>query len=374
MKNSATNLDLRLAYQILTFRNNSVPVMEQLHNEYTGLMLNRYEIFTTELSEVDISAATKIREIQALIPEEKFNKTIISPMIGNVLKKYNARNIIKASTLIRGFINAELVSPAVVTGTGMQMWTSKGDKMVIISEDMPTESISFFQLKNDIVIDLFGPGNTALKKINDEPVIEFEISEADDVYNKIESAVKPIYSTSFYDMLSFFVDVIVVKKQSTSKSNSEFASSTISDLLRQVNLAAYDLQSVSNEEIIDSIIHESIHTLLGTINEITPWMPVEDEHPKVLSKIVSPWTGNTVLVQAMLHAVFVWYGLFHFWHQQMLRGAYNQNYITKRLAMIQAGFRKFNPLEYFQSSELNLSNDVYSVYQYLKEHIDETRF
>ena len=86
------------------------------------------------------------------------------------------------------------------------------------------------------------------------------------------------------------------------------------------------------ELLIDSIIHESIHSLLFT-TEI-----VNRERLVDLSEVVSsPWTGNPITVDNFLQAIYVWYGLFHFWRLALGKGMAGRC-AEKYLARAQTGF------------------------------------
>ena len=86
------------------------------------------------------------------------------------------------------------------------------------------------------------------------------------------------------------------------------------------------------ELLIDSIIHESIHSLLFTTEVVNCERLVD------LSEVVfSPWTGNPITVDNFLQAIYVWYGLFHFWQLALGKGMAGRC-AEKYLARAQTGF------------------------------------
>ncbi len=67
------------------------------------------------------------------------------------------------------------------------------------------------------------------------------------------------------------------------------------------------------ERISNAIIHESIHSLiyklqLKVINDL-----YTDEESAERISAVSPWSGRTLFLHSIVHACFVWFGLWSFW-------------------------------------------------------------
>lgn len=84
---------------------------------------------------------------------------------------------------------------------------------------------------------------------------------------------------------------------------------------------------------VDSIIHESVHSLLFTTEVVNGERLVD------LSEVVSsPWTGNSITVANFLQAIYVWYGLFRFWQLASGKGMAGRS-AEKYLRKAQSGFR-----------------------------------
>jgi len=76
-------------------------------------------------------------------------------------------------------------------------------------------------------------------------------------------------------------------------------------------------------EIVDMLVHESIHQFLHLYEEqISPFVH-EDQLTAELSRerlFPSPWSGNLLDLRSYTHAILVWYGLVHFWQQYLDSG------------------------------------------------------
>ena len=64
-------------------------------------------------------------------------------------------------------------------------------------------------------------------------------------------------------------------------------------------------------ELIEGLVHESIHCLLHVYEEIQgPFVRKQDDSHR---KVQSPWSGTTIRLQSYVHACAVWYGLYWLW-------------------------------------------------------------
>ena len=62
-------------------------------------------------------------------------------------------------------------------------------------------------------------------------------------------------------------------------------------------------------ELVDLIVHESIHSLLYMLERDVRFYLVDPG----IHGFQSPWSGRLLTLHSYTHACFVWYGLAHFW-------------------------------------------------------------
>lgn len=87
-------------------------------------------------------------------------------------------------------------------------------------------------------------------------------------------------------------------------------------------------------EIVDMLVHESIHQYLHLYEEqISPFVDEEKMTPELKTERLfpSPWSGNPLDLRSYTHAVLVWYGLVHFW-QQFIDSGYSHVEISQAQA------------------------------------------
>ncbi len=69
----------------------------------------------------------------------------------------------------------------------------------------------------------------------------------------------------------------------------------------------------ATHKISNAIIHESIHSLIYKLQLKLVNALYTDEEAAERIPAVSPWSGRTLLLHSVVHACFVWFGLWSFW-------------------------------------------------------------
>jgi hypothetical protein len=135
-----------------------------------------------------------------------------------------------------------------------------------------------------------------------------------------------------------FTNVIICKHQTGSGNERHFFSS--SDTYHVGRTVLGNTELVSNEMILDSLVHEATHALLYMIDEKHPWQPAVEVSGKAGNVITSPWTGNMLSARNYLQAVFVWYALFNLWTYCLNQNLFGQQFAEERISSIKKGFEE----------------------------------
>jgi hypothetical protein len=90
-------------------------------------------------------------------------------------------------------------------------------------------------------------------------------------------------------------------------------------------------------EIVDMLVHESIHQYLHLFEEQL-FSFVQQVPQELLDQRVfpSPWSGSLLDLRSYTHAVFVWYGLWNFWNDY-IRSGYEHAEVTSAQAREKRG-------------------------------------
>jgi HEXXH motif-containing protein len=92
-----------------------------------------------------------------------------------------------------------------------------------------------------------------------------------------------------------------------------FASSSWPDRPGVIGIVNAHRPDLVREWLIDALVHESIHSLLYLIEAREPFYLSSDARQACIAR--SPWSGRSLSLHSYVHACFVWFGLWNFWHQ-----------------------------------------------------------
>jgi hypothetical protein len=89
-----------------------------------------------------------------------------------------------------------------------------------------------------------------------------------------------------------------------------FSNRSIIGLMGLINLHAGEW---TTQRISNAIIHESVHSLIYKLQLNLANTLYTDEAAAERLTAVSPWSGRTLFLHSIVHACFVWFGLWSFW-------------------------------------------------------------
>ena len=200
---------------------------------------------------------------------------------------------------------------------------------------------------------------------SDKDIIQFPVDEFSDIHDLFTEIISPIEGTPALKFVLNFESVIVARKLSEASSSS-LVSSTVDNLNRQMGLFSKDFKQQKHESLAEAMVHESIHSFLDQLEFCNPWMPTLKPTKTHYKTVKSPWTGNQINIGGIVQAIFVWFGLYNFWHYAFVNKLYTPTYSIERLAFIKKGFELFEPDSIFDYSELELSDDLMQTYSQMK--------
>ncbi|MFH6944221.1 hypothetical protein [Flavobacterium sp. FlaQc-50] len=94
--------------------------------------------------------------------------------------------------------------------------------------------------------------------------------------------------------------------------------------------------TVEDSVIVDALVHEAIHGLLYMIDELNVWQPSREISSEIGRTVISPWSNNSITIRNLVQAIYVWYGLYHFWDKYGVQ--ISETYRNDRLKLISKGF------------------------------------
>ncbi len=219
----------------------------------------------------------------------------------------------------------------------------KGDDAAVISQ-FPWANNQRLFTSCGIEIDY----NSQTHNLNNPEIRPISFQEALEFKGQVEKALTIIKEISeyTYSLIVNFLTTINFRKNEK-KANYSSWSSELG--IGKIVASNFHYVSSNTEDVIDFLIHETIHSFLHVI---------EEKHGKFITDaaleqtwlmedvVTSPWSGHGVNLGAYTHAILVWYGLFAFWHKLKISESkhadISEEVIDSMLESSSSGFHK-NP-------------------------------
>jgi hypothetical protein len=170
-----------------------------------------------------------------------------------------------------------------------------------------------FQLGGTITVDI---GSEFCRRIDPtSPVFMAELDPMTDdeiatVRSKLDRALQEIDDTApgFARLIRNYTRTIFVRKVAAHVPASEQVDTELGAIrLRNVHSELY-----SHDQLVDDLIHESTHNLLGTFEYLEfPFNPY-GQRPESWVRPVSPWSMRSIQALPFIHACFVYFAMFHY--------------------------------------------------------------
>jgi len=256
------------------------------------------------------------------------------------------------------------------------VWTMNGDFLLQYNKQSKSfEAFESFRL-NDMPLDFFSSSCikvTAheLQEPAGSVIDEYDYREAFNIYERIYESLEPLTGKKgagdLNDLIYKFTNVIVLKRQNYQSGNRHFFSSSDGYYIGRTVLGNVEL--VSPEILVDSIVHEAIHALLYMIDEKFQWQPSPEESDKIGNKILSPWSGNKLSIRNYLQAIFVWYGLFNLWKFALKEQVYDPGFAKRRVDLIRNGFLQVEINKFGKEIGYDLDETLIETVLAIKEYV-----
>lgn len=202
------------------------------------------------------------------------------------------------------------------------------------------------------------------------PHEELTNAEANTVREKLHNAFTEIeeFSPSLARMIRNYTRTIYVRKAGNLVPSSEQVDSELGAIrLRSLHSDLY-----APDQVVDDIIHESTHNLLGTFEYLNyPFIPI-GLRPSPDLRPVSPWSMRAIQVLPFLHAAFVYFGMLHYVEGRLAQGVADvdrRRSCQKRRNRYASGFLMPGRLSDFATSLSNVDPRVVMALDWMQETV-----
>ena len=225
-------------------------------------------------------------------------------------------------------------------------------------------------LKNGIPVDYCSPSTKGKLPGNVLPPEEYGIGEVMMIIGNLNESIEKItfINKNLSYILSYFTKIISIRKHETL--SPYFNSGSSSAYLGRIVLENPQLTNVTVVDLTEALIHETIHSLLYSIELEEPFILDTSIEPKF--RVCSPWTGNELPLHSYLHACLIWFGLAHFWKLALKTNAFPKKMLYVKISKSILGFKKSSLLDPLSSVLSYISKDLQDIISISQESIKDT--
>jgi len=278
------------------------PLLDRQLDRFVQRMRDDIEDIMWNASFTGSTLTTGLFDAYEMLATERRMRFFLSP--NGFEAVYGAQRSINEANLSN--LLDELRHAAATSGQDEQAWPAE-----LEIEEGPTPVC--LRLGGTITIDLgsrYCRRTDITSPIFASPFAELDVKEANIVRQKLHRALNEIEVTTpaLARLIRNYTRVIYVRKADDRLPSSEQVDSELG-AIRLLNVHS-DLYN--QDQVVDDLIHESIHNLLGTFEYLNcPFIPVGHRPPPEL-RPVSPWSMRSLQQLPFLHAAFVYFGMLHY--------------------------------------------------------------
>jgi hypothetical protein len=355
--------------QVLTWRSPTDDLV-RVFSSYVDLLADSLGALLGRLKATDPDAANAVLARQAEVSPEGFLRVLTAPETSfRLLWDGDDSDRARAGFLLAA-LHAEMIREGRSVPLAQETWSAVGD----LGFRPDGAVLGNWNLPGLMPLDFGSPhvGSVATGEIDAadgqwEPFTEGEIAA---VRERLELAGRGIAETKplLQEFVRWFNRVVVCLKDSASPTSS--SSGSTGQYVGRTFITNPHLPGVDEVVIAEALIHEGIHGLLYMQERRKAW--VGDDLYMGSAAVLSPWSGNPLLVRPYLQACFVWYGLLHFWCLALEAGSFPAARTRERIAQAVTGFLRGPLLETLQPYRDEISPDLLAAVETMQQLVVES--
>lgn len=298
---------------LLKWKTNYPPILNDLskyHHYYLSRLFNQI-CWIVEYQEPEVFQALKV--ILNEVNNEEVDEFLSSPIVYTLMNNYiSSKNKEDLEELLKQFSQWFVVEKGgyleVEQGT---YWSPNCSSYRIITVDGVSQKYSSESI-DGLILDFNSPLATRIDMqsgVMSLPPEEFNEEEKTLIVEKISKALDIIKSTSLvtYKLIRNYTRIIHIRKSSQ---NPYISSEQVPKEIGAIRLLNVQMDSFSLIEVVDMLIHESIHNLLSIYeNKNSCFVEGGDD---LHFRPISPWSGNAIPQHSMTHAIPIYFAIFNF--------------------------------------------------------------
>ena len=347
----------------------------------SNLVYNTFnKVLAQSLLSFDNPSLEKLLETLKTLPNESFWRILTSPDFYQRLIEASKGNLEGLVIFLQDSILVEEIRFGKKINLQQSKWSANGDLFVppdelneinpdwdfnhqyhseLLNDQLPLDFGSI-HARRDMPVESFRP-------IKYGDAIPFSKEEKKITEEKVNNAFKKIAICTpiAAQFVLNYAKTIVLRKDFTNPKT--FQSSSCNGYIGQIVLLNPHLSHVDEAYISESIIHESIHSLMWRAEVLSQ---IIKDPQKEMGTVISPWTGAELHYYTILQACFVWYGIANFWRMNLNSDLFPKlrtKYLYERAIK---GFEKQNFMNQVRKYSDNLSEGMFDCFIRLGHEAD----
>ncbi len=354
--------------QVLAWRNND-DVLHRVHNSYIELLSERLGhtlgLISRELPALGSQLAADLR----LLPDESFLRMLTAPETSYRLLWPRRHQVAAVAEFLRGVLTAEFARLDRSVPITAVTWTARGDLMLAPGREAfigpHVEGLLSVDFDSPYAMHVDLEGMLEVSPIPRQPLSP---AEKDIVLMRLRAAKEGIERTdpAILRFVSIFTKALVVQRDPAAPRL--FASGSSAQYVGRSVLANAHIDTVSEIELAEGLVHEAIHSLLYMQEQRKDWVASEELYGPQ-HRTVSLWTGNPLPLRSYLQACFVWYGLLCFWTQALPADGFAPARVKDRIVQSASGFLGQPLLAQVKPYLTQLAPEVVDAIELIQDHV-----
>ena len=341
------NLTIKSVEEILRFETPATGYYQALTQAFRARVRHKFDLLLDKICQHSVTIPGQIQEKMELLTSSEIEEWLLSPELLGLILHHSNDHLPQIAPFVLQTLEAEIARnhKKFDTNQYQNLWTNNGDYFIYFdAQKQVFQDYEAPKFAPTITFDFLSPACLQVnnKTLDDDThlIQNYAFDQAGNLYEQIQQALEPI-DDRVATLIEQMTKMIIVKRQTTKEEvATKFWSATHSHFIGKILLV--NTEEGSDEDIIDGLVHEAIHSLLYIIEELHPWMPAEKVSEAIGNEICSPWTNNLLPLRAFLHALFVWYGLFNLWRFALENQLYRAEDAQQRMEKIKQGYAQVN--------------------------------
>jgi hypothetical protein len=353
---------------LLTWANQS-DGLDRIYDSYVALLSDKLGQTIGHVTRADAAAGERLTAMMRDLADESFMRVLTAPQTSYHLLCPGRHPLDETAQFLRQSFFAEMARMNPSIAIEEEVWTALGDMRLRPGGEV----FRARQIEGMMSLDFDSPYASLAAPDGEDamvhPTVEvFAEAEKHLVVGRIEAAKDEMLRTSqtAVNFVSKITRTLVLQKRP--ETPNAFTSNTSDEVIGRSVLRNPHVESATEADIADGIVHEAIHGILDMQEQQAPWVHKQElrgAEPRTLS----PWTGNSLALRPFLQACFVWYGLLHFWGFALAAKTFTGEKVRSNISRAALGFLSRPLLEVVKDYRKEIAPGLLDAIEQMQTHV-----